>query len=85
MDVERNAAALSVATADSDDQGDGYLQWYLRLHSRVLDLVGDYAGNERFLIEGDSLLRHCLEDSRVDFEGKPNSHPIIAVLPLHGH
>ncbi|KAI9783682.1 MAG: hypothetical protein M1839_003530 [Geoglossum umbratile] len=68
MDVERNAAALSAATADSDDQDDAYLKWYLGLHSRVLDLVGDYAGNERFLIEGDSLLRHCLEDSRIDFE-----------------
>ncbi|KAI9764046.1 MAG: hypothetical protein M1840_008922 [Geoglossum simile] len=34
----------------------------------MLDLVGDYAGNERFLIEGDSLLRHCFEDSKIDFE-----------------
>ena len=63
---------LSATTTDSDDRDDAYLEWYLSLYSRTLDLVGDYAGNERFLIEGDSLLRHCFEDSKIDFEGKPN-------------
>ena len=42
---------------------------YDKLHSRRLDLVGDYAGRERFLIEGDSLLLQCFSDSKIDFEG----------------
>jgi hypothetical protein len=36
-----------------------------------IDLVGDYAGKELFLVEGDSLLRLCFEDERIDFHGKP--------------
>jgi hypothetical protein len=36
-----------------------------------IDLVGDYAGKELFLVEGDSLLRLCFEDERIDFQGKP--------------
>lgn len=46
------------------------LDWYLGLHVRTLDLVGDYAGSERFLLEGDSLLLHCFGDPRIDFEGE---------------
>lgn len=46
------------------------LEWYLGLHSRTIDLVGDYAGEERFLLEGDSLLLHCFGDVKIDFEGK---------------
>jgi len=44
------------------------LDWYLGLRVRTLNLVGDYAGNERFLLEGDSLLLHCFGDPRIDFE-----------------
>lgn len=33
-----------------------------------IDLVGDYAGKELFLVEGDSLLRECFEDERIDFD-----------------
>jgi hypothetical protein len=29
----------------------------------------DYAGNELFLIEGDSLLLQCFTDSKLDFDG----------------
>ena len=35
-----------------------------------IDLVGDYAGKELFLVEGDSLLRECFEDERIDFDCK---------------
>ena len=49
------------------------LDWYLGLRNRTLDLVGDYAGNERFLLEGDSLLLHCFSDTRIDVEGEPYS------------
>ncbi|PLB45008.1 DEAD/DEAH box helicase [Aspergillus steynii IBT 23096] len=37
------------------------------LYSRTLDLVGDYAGDELFIIEGDSLLLHCLSEDQLDF------------------
>lgn len=46
------------------------LQWYDSLFSRRVDLVGDYAGNELFLIELDSLLLHCFSDPRIDFCGQ---------------
>ncbi|RPA88242.1 P-loop containing nucleoside triphosphate hydrolase protein [Ascobolus immersus RN42] len=32
-----------------------------------IDLVGDYAGSARFLIHGESLLRHCFSDNKLDF------------------
>lgn len=41
---------------------------YSQLSSRRVDLIGDYAGNEPFLIEGDSLLLHCFSDPKLDYE-----------------
>lgn len=43
--------------------------WYMSLSSTVIDLVGDYAGKELFLIEGDSLVLQCFDDSKLDFKG----------------
>ncbi|RAK85618.1 DEAD/DEAH box helicase [Aspergillus costaricaensis CBS 115574] len=43
------------------------LSWYTGLYSRTVDLVGDYAGSELFIIEGDSLLLHCFADDQLDF------------------
>jgi hypothetical protein len=45
------------------------LNWYDSTRPMFIDLVGDYAGKELFLVEGDSLLRECFEDERVDFAG----------------
>lgn len=45
------------------------LNWYDSTRPMFIDLVGDYAGKELFLVEGDSLLRECFEDERVDFDG----------------
>ena len=45
------------------------LEWYENVRSRVVDLVGDYAGKELFLVEGDSLLLECFRDERLDFQG----------------
>ncbi|EIT79941.1 putative helicase, DEAD-box superfamily [Aspergillus oryzae 3.042] len=42
-------------------------KWYNGLYSRTLDLVGDYAGDELFILEGDSLLLHCFSDDQIDF------------------
>ncbi|RAL11807.1 putative DEAD/DEAH box helicase [Aspergillus homomorphus CBS 101889] len=35
---------------------------------RIIDLVGDYAGDELFILEGDSLLRRSFSDSQLDFD-----------------
>lgn len=43
--------------------------WKENLHPRRIDLVGDYAGRELFIIEGDSLLRQAASDERIDMEG----------------
>ncbi|PYI11968.1 DEAD/DEAH box helicase [Aspergillus sclerotiicarbonarius CBS 121057] len=43
------------------------LKWYNDIYSRTVDLVGDYAGSELFIIEGDSLLLHCFTDDQLDF------------------
>nr|KMM70159.1 DEAD/DEAH box helicase [Coccidioides posadasii RMSCC 3488] len=43
------------------------LAWYANLWSRTVDLVGDYAGDELFIIEGDSLLLHVFSDKQLDF------------------
>jgi hypothetical protein len=56
--------------------------WYAKSRTLWIDLVGDYAGKELFLIEGDSLLRECFEDKRIDFEGKFHSSPNLFVFSL---
>ena len=51
-----------------------------------IDLVGDYAGKELFLIEGDSLLRQSFEDERIDFDGESplvnHAFPRLSYLSL---
>ncbi|EWC47251.1 hypothetical protein DRE_03370 [Drechslerella stenobrocha 248] len=37
--------------------------WYSFLHPLSLDLVGDYAGQELFFIDGDSLVLHATQDT----------------------
>jgi hypothetical protein len=44
------------------------LEWYSRLYSRRVDLVGDFAGSERFLVHGESLLLQCFSDRQLDFD-----------------
>ncbi|KIO24166.1 hypothetical protein M407DRAFT_26442, partial [Tulasnella calospora MUT 4182] len=36
--------------------------WYSKLHLRWMDLLGDYVGNELFLIDGDAICQHALND-----------------------
>lgn len=57
--------------SDDDESGDHdakVLSQYRHLLSRRVDLVGDYAGDELFLVEGDSLLLRCFSDDKLDFE-----------------
>lgn len=57
------------------------LSWYDATRPLFIDLVGDYAGKELFLVEGDSLLRECFEDERIDFDGKFAYPPKRLILP----
>ncbi|KAL9633232.1 MAG: hypothetical protein Q9164_004823 [Protoblastenia rupestris] len=52
------------------DLGKELIEWYGKLSTRRVDLIGDYAGNELFLVEGDSLLLRCLNDPELDFDGQ---------------
>lgn len=49
---------------------DDMRNWYASLSSQVLDLVSDYAGQELFCLEGDSVVLQCLDDPALDFKGK---------------
>ncbi|KAL7915248.1 hypothetical protein GGI35DRAFT_466787 [Trichoderma velutinum] len=42
--------------------------WYAKLWAPIVDLIGDIAGKEPFIIHGESLIRHCLEESPADFQ-----------------
>lgn len=46
------------------------LSWYDERAPRLLDLVGDYAGKELFVVDGDSLLRTAWSDDKIDFSGR---------------
>lgn len=67
------APSLSSSSSEEeeyeDSTGSDIILWYDQTRPRFIDLVGDYAGAELFLIEGDGLLRECFEDSRLDFSG----------------
>lgn len=49
--------------------------WYAKLWAPTVDLIGDIAGKEPFIIHGESLIRHCLEESPADFQGMIKRYP----------
>ncbi|KAI4223032.1 MAG: hypothetical protein LQ349_007511 [Xanthoria aureola] len=56
------------------------LHWYGSLPARRVDLVGDYAGQELFIVEGDGLLLRCFDDPKIDFtDGFQLLHAVYAV------
>lgn len=59
------------------------LAWYDASRSIFIDLVGDYAGKELFLVEGDSLLRECFSDERLDFTGMNTSQFISTIAVFY--
>ncbi|KAK6517129.1 hypothetical protein TWF506_007005 [Arthrobotrys conoides] len=67
-----------------DDPTHKYLkrvsEWYGSLRPLLLDLVGDYAGQELFFIEGDSLCRHIFNDKRVSIRNGPQVITAIYAL-----
>ncbi|RTE69648.1 hypothetical protein BHE90_015969 [Fusarium euwallaceae] len=45
------------------------LEWYADQHPPIVDIVGDFAGQELFAIQGEALMRYCLVEAKVDFDG----------------
>ena len=72
--------------SESDVELSPVLEFYSKLYSRRVDIVGDYAGSELFLVEGDGLLLHCFDDAQLDFDpGFQLLHATYAVEKfLHG-
>jgi hypothetical protein len=52
-------------------------RWHELIHTYTVNLIGDYAGNELFLLEGDSLLLHCFGDEAIDFKGMKASSLLL--------
>ena len=50
------------------DAGGQLKSWLRSLAPTKVDLVGDFAGKERFAIHGEALLAHCLHTMKVDFD-----------------
>lgn len=44
--------------------------WYQSLRPLKVDVVGDFAGKELFVIHGDSMLLHCLGEAKVDYDSE---------------
>ena len=52
---------------------------------RSIDLVGDYAGQELFLVEGDCLLLECFSNSKIDFDCESAlTHLSASIVPTGG-
>lgn len=43
--------------------------WFRSIRVRNVDLVGDFAGKELFVVHGEGLLLHCLAEDKVDLHG----------------
>ncbi|KAI9657519.1 MAG: hypothetical protein M1831_004135 [Alyxoria varia] len=59
--------ATSSSAAGTKADSTSILDAYANVHTRQVDLVGDYAGTELFIVHGDSLLLHCFTTGGVDF------------------
>ncbi|KAG9000216.1 hypothetical protein FRB94_005612 [Tulasnella sp. JGI-2019a] len=71
--VERNEQEGPALTNAIDALADIDIQWYGRLNPRYMDLVGDYAGMEPFVIDGDSLCELVLNDPLLAIGRKDDS------------
>lgn len=67
---------------NQDEERARLLAWYAALRPLTVDIVGDFAGRELFAIHGESLIRHCLQEAKVDFDGKiSTSHAHSLMIP----
>ncbi|KAL9581113.1 MAG: hypothetical protein Q9212_004097 [Teloschistes hypoglaucus] len=66
--------------ADKVEKQFELMDWYSKLPTRRVDLVGDYAGQELFIVEGDGLLLRCFDDPKLDLvDGFQLLHAAYAV------
>ncbi|KAI4203482.1 MAG: hypothetical protein LQ350_001820 [Teloschistes chrysophthalmus] len=66
--------------ADKAEKQSELMDWYGKLPARRVDLVGDYAGQELFIVEGDGLLLRCFDDPKLDLvDGFQLLHAAYAV------
>ncbi|KAF5708097.1 dead deah box helicase [Fusarium mundagurra] len=69
-----------MASTDKKPSEEALLDWYKDLQPLTVDIVGDFAGRELFLIHGEALIQYCLIEARVDFDrGFQLLHAIHAV------
>ncbi|KAG6978564.1 putative helicase [Fusarium oxysporum f. sp. conglutinans] len=68
-----------MASSSKKPSEEALLDWYADLQPLTVDIVGDFAGRELFLIHGEALMRHCLIEARVDFDRFQLLHAIQAV------
>lgn len=59
-----------MASTDNKPSEEALLNWYKGLQPLTVDIVGDFAGRELFLIHGEALMQYCLTEARVDFDSK---------------
>ncbi|KAH7255808.1 uncharacterized protein BKA55DRAFT_538183 [Fusarium redolens] len=52
---------------DLEDDVKVLQKWCQEQQPLTIDIVGDFAGQELFVNHGESLMRHCLTEARVDF------------------
>ncbi|KAH7173099.1 hypothetical protein DER46DRAFT_634523 [Fusarium sp. MPI-SDFR-AT-0072] len=57
-----------MASTDKKPSEEALLNWYKGLQPLTVDIVGDFAGRELFLIHGEALMQYCLIEARVDFD-----------------
>lgn len=84
--AHRKSETIQRGIAKESSNNDAVLSAYRNLSSRRVDLIGDYAGNELFLIDGDSLLLHCFIDQCLDLQnGLQLLHAVYAVENFLSH
>lgn len=54
--------------------------WYESISPLRVDLVGDLAGKELFVIHGDALMLYCITKANVDLQGK-STYSLAGELP----
>ncbi|KAF5666843.1 SKI2 antiviral-like helicase [Fusarium denticulatum] len=74
-----------MASTDKKPSEEALLDWYKDLQPLTVDIVGDFAGRELFLIHGEALMQYCLIEARVDFDSSQIFMPLLSgskgVLP----
>jgi hypothetical protein len=66
---ERNPADTILTPGLYSDSAKDLMIWYDGLSPRYVDLVGDFAGQEFFLLDGEALMQRVFNDRMLDLAG----------------